>query len=141
MEEPFAQLTSVVCLVLMDSKYQTLAVQRPPDKRLGLLWEFPGGKVEAGESLEIALRREIMEELRLQLGKLQALEPVFHDYDFGKIKLFPYLSRCVEPCAFSLTEHVDAVWIQLQDWPTLNWAPADVPILKNLIRMHSEKDL
>ena len=53
------------CLVLKDQQEAVLATRRPEGKQLGGLWEFPGGKVETGESPEDALRREILEELKL----------------------------------------------------------------------------
>lgn len=119
----------VSCLILAAPGGCVLATRRPLDKALGGLWEFPGGKVEAGESAEEALRREIREELILELGTLESLTPVEHTYDFGMIRLLPFLTRCPERPAVHLVEHVEARWLAPVDFGSVEWAPADVPIL------------
>jgi 8-oxo-dGTP diphosphatase len=124
--------TVVVCLVLQDAEGSVLVTQRPEHKRLGLLWEFPGGKVEFGEDPEVALRREIHEELCYKVVRVEALPVVVHSYDFGLIRLLPFLSVCKERPLFTLTEHITACWIDPLDWQSLEWAPADIPIIKNL---------
>jgi 8-oxo-dGTP diphosphatase len=63
-------MLTVSCLILLDSQNKFLATQRPPGKSLDGLWEFPGGKVEEGESPEAALRRELWEELHLGVESL-----------------------------------------------------------------------
>jgi len=78
---------------------------------------------------EEALRREIREELHLDLGPLEAITPVEHDYGFGRNRLLPFLGRCAERPKLQLVEHIDARWIVPADFATLEWAPADVPIL------------
>ena len=122
----------VVCLVLRDTAGAVLATQRPRNKRLGLAWEFPGGKIEAGEEPENALRREIQEELTLSIGQLHRLSDVIHEYDFGTVRLIPYLSQCVDRPSIRLTEHIDSAWVCQKDWDNLEWAPADIPILSQL---------
>jgi 8-oxo-dGTP diphosphatase len=122
-------MLTVTCLIIADPGGCVLATRRPLDKALGGLWEFPGGKVEVGESGEEALRREILEELRLELGALQALTPVEHAYDFGTIRLLPFLACCQERPAIHLVEHMDSRWLAPVDFGSLEWAPADVPIL------------
>lgn len=127
----------VVCLVLQDATGAVLATQRPANKRLGLSWEFPGGKVEVGEPPETALRREIQEELTLMLGRIHRLADVIHEYDFGKVRLIPYLSQCAERPRIHLTEHIGSVWIDHRDWEQLQWAPADIPVLLQLNHLAS----
>lgn len=127
----------VVCLVLQDATGAVLATQRPACKRLGLSWEFPGGKVEAGEDPEAALRREIQEELTLQIGRVRRLVDVVHEYDFGKVRLIPYLSQCTERPRIHLNEHIASAWIDPRDWERRQWAPADIPILLQLNQLES----
>lgn len=122
-------MLTVTCLILAAPGGFVLATRRPLDKALGGLWEFPGGKVEAGESAEEALRREIREELCLEFGPLESLTPVEHAYDFGTIRLLPFLSRCPERPAVHLVEHMDSRWLAPVDFGSVEWAPADVPIL------------
>ena len=122
----------VVCLVLVDQENRILATQRPDAGPLAMKWEFPGGKVEAGENHETALRRELREELCLEVGNLTALVPVQHTYDFGTIRLWPFLSRCELPPRLKLVEHNDYIWSCLGEVNSLDWAAADVPILADL---------
>ena len=128
----------VVCLALQGTTGAVLATQRPGDKRLGLAWEFPGGKVEAGEEPETALRREIQEELTLSIGRAHRLVDVIHEYDFGTVRLIPYLSQCAERPRIQLTEHIASVWIDHRDWEQLQWAPADIPVLLQLNQLANE---
>lgn len=122
----------VVCLVMIDEDGFIFAAQRPPGKKLHLHWEFPGGKIESGEHPEAALRREILEELSLTLGPLEKLRGTTHDYDFARIHLIPYLHRCKKRPAVKLSEHIDSCWIIPSDLPAFTWAPADIPLVKNL---------
>jgi len=122
-----------VCLILSDPDGAVLATQRPASKHMGLCWEFPGGKVEADESTEEALRREILEELEISIGDLSPLPHADHTYDFGSIRLLPYRGTCETRPILHLTEHADACWIDLKNWTSLKWAPADVPVIQYLL--------
>ena len=121
-------------MVLVDPDGNVLATQRPEGKKLGLHWEFPGGKVEEGESPEAALRREIQEELGIRLGALQPMPAVTHEYEFGTIRLLPYQSFCDSRPDLMLTEHIAAKWLCLSDWNSLQWAPADIPVIHELCK-------
>jgi 8-oxo-dGTP diphosphatase len=123
----------VVCLIVIDQRGFFYATQRPPEKTLGLHWEFPGGKVEADELPEMALRREIQEELSVSIGQLEALPVVAHSYDFAIIRLTPFLHKCTDRPNFSLTEHVDSRWMHASDWSDYTWAPADIPVIEYLL--------
>ncbi|MCC6203005.1 MAG: (deoxy)nucleoside triphosphate pyrophosphohydrolase [Gammaproteobacteria bacterium] len=125
---------AVACLVLLDPDDAVLAARRPRHKTLGGLWEFPGGKLDPGESAEAALRREIREELRLQLGTVAPLAPVEHRYEFATIRLLPFLSRCLVRPELQPTEHDEVLWISIDDAERLQWTPADIPILEALKR-------
>lgn len=125
----------VACLVLVDSKNTVLATQRPEHKALGGLWEFPGGKLHDGELAENALRREIREELHLELGPLNPLSPVLHRYPFGVIRLIPFLACCDKRPVLRLAEHTAAEWVTLKEARLLEWAPADLPILAELAHL------
>lgn len=128
-------MLNVTCLVLIDSQGSILATQRPEEKALGGLWEFPGGKVESGEEPEEALRREIQEELCLKLCDLTPLEPVEHTYPFGTIRLLPFLARCKERPEIHLVEHTALRWLPIEETGQIEWAPADLPVLVQLREM------
>ena|SRR5437870_2550350 len=70
---------------------KVLICQRTKGKAFAGYWEFPGGKREAGESIEQCLRRELQEELAIRITLVQALATVDHDYPRGKIRLHPYV--------------------------------------------------
>tara|TARA_B110001469_G_scaffold30317_1_gene30885 strand:+ start:253 stop:687 length:435 start_codon:yes stop_codon:yes gene_type:complete len=137
---PAQQIIDVVCLVAIDRDNQILATQRAEDQPLGLLWEFPGGKIDTGESAEEALRREIIEELGIELGALTRLPAVTHAYDFCTIQLIPFLSKVdTRPQLGELHAHAAVQWIAWDDWDQLQWEPADLPIIEILLKTELSK--
>lgn len=107
-----------------------LLARRPPDKKLGGLWEFPGGKVEAGEAAEAALHRELEEELGCRVRVVQRLAPYVHAYEWGRIELIPFVCELAagspEPLAH---EHTALVWVEPAELGGYELAPADVPLV------------
>ena len=106
--------------------------RRPEGKALAGGWEFPGGKIEAGETQEAALEREIQEELEIQIEVGEALPASSYDYDFGTVVLYPYRASIVSG-VINLTEHPEGRWVSREDLPNLNWVPADIPIMQALL--------
>jgi 8-oxo-dGTP diphosphatase len=124
-------MTEVVCGVIKDEAGCFLACLRPAGKHLGGLWEFPGGKVEAGEPPEAALVRELREELGIEVTVEGALDPVTWTYDRGQIRLSPYLCHITLGIPSPL-EHEALRWCAPRDFESLEWAPADLPVLDQL---------
>ena len=123
----------VVCAILVRGE-RILLAQRPPDKKLGGLWEFPGGKVEAGESAEAALHRELQEELGCTVRITQTLAPFLHAYDWGRIELIPFVCELAEGSAEPHAhEHTALVWVERGELRNYELAPADVPLVAGLI--------
>lgn len=132
---PDPPFVPVACAALADPDGRLLAVQRAAGRTLAGFWEFPGGKIEPGESPESALRRELVEELDLDLsglGEFAPLSPVTHAYDFATIRLIPFLIRCRARPSLRLLEHADHRWIAIGEAGALDWAPADLPVLAQL---------
>lgn len=111
---------------------KVFAALRPEGKSLAGHWEFPGGKLEPGESLFDCIAREMEEELGMRVTPKQALPHVFHDYDNFQIELHPVLCD-VSSSDFELREHDDAGWFSIDGLSALTWAPADRPIVDQLV--------
>lgn len=92
------------------------------------MWEFPGGKVEQGETQQEALKREIKEELELEIDKLEYLTTV--EYDYSKFYLIMHCYIC-EICGgtLRLNAHNDAKWVDLEELNNQKWVPADVDVV------------
>jgi 8-oxo-dGTP diphosphatase len=124
-------MVEVVCGVIRNSEGAYLACQRPSDKHLGGLWEFPGGKVDPGESPESALVRELREELAVEVEIGLPLGPVVWNYSEKTIRLRPFLCTILSGNLLAL-EHEQVLWILPADFDQLPWAPADIPILREI---------
>ncbi len=118
----------VVCAVIQDGK-RLLAFRRGSQSAHAGLWEFPGGKVKLGETLDEALHREIWEELMIKIKISKQLPLVEHQYDTFRIHLFPFLCS-LEKGVIHLTEHDAYQWVDLQEAQMLDWSAADVAIWK-----------
>ena len=96
-------------------------------------WEFPGGKMEAGETPEDALKREIWEELETKIVVEKLLTTV--DYDYPKFYLTMHCFMCsIESGQLTLKEHEAARWLQLSDIYSVDWLPADKVVVDRLIK-------
>jgi 8-oxo-dGTP diphosphatase len=123
----------VVCAILRDARDRILLAQRPAHKHLGGKWEFPGGKVEPGESPEAALLREIREELGCELAELRPLVRFTHDYGSVAIEMIPFLCRLAPDSPPPHPhEHTALAWTPLDTLASYDLAPADLPVIAQL---------
>jgi 8-oxo-dGTP diphosphatase len=131
-------LIKVVCGIIFKDDL-VLICRRKPEKSLGGYWEFPGGKVEDGESKEESLLRELIEELNLKVKIKQHFFDTVHQYDNGAIELISFICE-TENIASESTDHDQLEWVNVSD--LLNWklAPADIPIAKELIEELKARD-
>ncbi len=115
--------TVIVAAAAIIRQGKLLACQRGYGELKGN-WELPGGKLEKGETGMDAVRREILEELRVQVIPERFLCRVEHDYPAFHLRMDVFLCR-PETAAVSLTEHQSACWIGPEAVDTLAWCPAD----------------
>lgn len=110
---------------------KVLAMQRSEQMTLPLMWEFPGGKVEVGESEEEALVREIKEELAIEIEILDYVNEASYPYDFGTVSLKVYTAEILAG-EIALEEHKDGKWLAWDELSEVDWAPVDIPAVKAL---------
>jgi len=124
----------VACALLEDSAGRVLVAQRPAHKHLALQWEFPGGKLEPGESPATALLRELREELGCTAEIVRALPACTHAYPTVTIELFPFVCRlALASPAPHPHEHVALRWVFPSELSSLDLAAADLPVVAHYL--------
>lgn len=96
-------------------------------------WEFPGGKIEAGETPEAALKREIQEELDTQIVVEQFITTVEYDYPNFHLTMHCFWCRVASGC-LTLKEHKAARWLATEELDALDWLPADIIVVEEIKR-------
>jgi 8-oxo-dGTP diphosphatase len=128
------KLLLVVAVALIDADGRVLIAQRPAGKQLGGLWEFPGGKIEAGERPEETLIRELREELGIET-KADCLAPLTfasHPYDDFHLLMPLYVCRRWEGFV-QAREHQALKWVRARDLKDYPMPPADEPLIPALV--------
>lgn len=113
---------------------KVLIAQRAPEDNLPLKWEFPGGKVEKGETPEECLVREIKEELDLDVAVTGHFMNSICEYETCKIELMAYFAE-ITGGSLGLNVHNDAKWADIMNLPDFDFAAADVAIVSKLIHL------
>ena len=127
-----------VVAAIIQYQNRFLCLQRSPSKLdyISKKYEFPGGKIEQGESRKVALQREIMEELSVSLEHLEFFSTVEHQYPDFHITMHSFLCSISDPSRIKLTEHIDQKWLKTNELKELDWAAADIPIVNKLQKDH-----
>lgn len=125
----------VVCAIIYKEK-KILVAQRSKSMSLPLKWEFPGGKVQPNETHEQCLHRELKEELNIEVKIQKKMTSNTHDYGNFIITLIPFTAKYVSG-EIKLTEHNAIKWVEKKDLPSLEWAPADFPILNQILNSNT----
>ncbi len=120
----------VAAIIIKNDKY--FIAQRNKNKHMGLSWEFPGGKVEMGETFEIALKREIKEELNINIAINNKLGEENYKDERINVKLHYFLCSHTSGEIY-LNEHEDSAWITKNEFKNYNFAEGDSDII-NLLK-------
>ena len=119
-------------LIMCDGKI--LIGQRKHGKSLEYKWEFPGGKLEKGETMEECLARELMEEMQLKITVGEHFIDSTYEYDFGTIILHAYWATCNSQNIPAVLEHEQYKWVAPADLQKYDFAPADKPIITAILQ-------
>jgi 8-oxo-dGTP diphosphatase len=121
----------VVAAVIRSTDGKILITQRGKQMSFTGKWEFPGGKLKEGERPVDALKREILEELCLDIQVDQKILEWTYEYSFGKVSFIAYNSR-VKEGVLQLVEHMDYRWETIENLKSYDWTPADLELVNKL---------
>lgn len=120
----------VAAIIIQNQK--VFCCQRKDEGLLAKKWEFPGGKIEEGETKEEALIREIKEELNTDIKVIERYMTINHKYESFNLIMDTYFCAVIKG-NLELREHMDAKWVQNNQLKDLDWAEADVTIINKII--------
>ena len=127
----------VVCAVIRNDKNEIFCCKRGPGRALEGYWEFPGGKVEANETHEETIVREIREELKTTIEPIKYIGVSNYEYkDIEKpfsITMYAYECRLIQG-ELELTEHTEKKWVKKENLDSIKFAPADLPIVNMILK-------
>jgi len=121
----------VVTAAVIEEQGKYLITQRKKNAHQGLKWEFPGGKVESGESPETCLVREIKEELNVHIEAGEIFKVVSHNYEDKQVILLCYKCKIIEGNVCPI-ECEDYKWVTPEKMSGFQFAPADIPVVEAL---------
>jgi 8-oxo-dGTP diphosphatase len=126
-------LPIVVAAAIIQQEEKFLLTRRKPESDLGGLWEFPGGKKESGETLEGCLRREVKEELGVEISELQLFHSLRHQYPEKEVELHFFTCSIIQghPQALDCAE---IAWVHKHELISYEFPPADIPVLQKIIQ-------
>lgn len=121
----------VAAIIIYDNKI--LCVQRGQNKLtyISNKYEFPGGKIEPGETKQETIKREIFEELNVEIEVGEEYLTVNHEYPDFFLIMHSFICECKNPI-ITLSEHIDFKWLNKSELENLDWAAADIPIMQKL---------
>lgn len=127
------KIIKVVGAIIENEHGEILCALRSPKMACPNMWEFPGGKVEIGETLSQTIEREIKEELGCKIRFLEFFNDNTHAYDTFTVNLITV--KCILESGTPIaSEHSKLIWLKRENLPSLQWAPADIPAVEQLLK-------
>ena len=128
-----SNIVNVTCaIILIENKI--LVAQRSDKMKLPLKWEFPGGKLEENETEIDCVKREIKEEINIDIEVVKKLSSSIYDYGAFKINLIPFIAKYIHG-EIRLAEHKDYKLLEKVELLGLDWAEADLPIVEEFLKL------
>jgi len=119
-----------VACAIIELGGKVLCTQRSESMNMPLKWEFPGGKIDEGESPQDCLKRELIEELGIEASVGRPLTVTTHHYPSFSVTLYPFICEIISG-KINLHEHNAMVWLMVEELQNLDWAEADIPVIAN----------
>lgn len=126
------KVVKVVAAIIENDEQEILCALRSSEMSIPNRWEFPGGKLEEGETLFAAIEREISEELQCKVVASAVFNEHTHEYDAFIITLISIKCRLIEGTPIA-TEHAKLIWLKRENLLSLQWAPADLPAVEQVM--------
>ncbi|MBB3114553.1 8-oxo-dGTP diphosphatase [Paenibacillus phyllosphaerae] len=124
-------MIQVAAAIILNDEGRILIAKRKQGKSQGGLWEFPGGKLEEGESPEVCLIRELQEEMNINISPYAYFDTSDHRYGERQIQLIAYLATYVSG-EIVLHDHDEYRWASILELAEFEFAPADIPFVAKL---------
>lgn len=121
-----------VTAAIIEKEGHIFAARRKPGIHLAGYWEFPGGKLEPGETEKQCLARELQEEFGVECEVGEFMEESVYDYGSKIILLRGYRVHHLRG-AYQCRDHDKIGWLTVEELPYLKWAPADIPLVQKLL--------
>lgn len=129
-------MIDVSCAIIRNEDFLVLVVQRGPDTDHPYKWEFPGGKVNKGETSEDSVIREVLEELEMDIVIVGTMSPAEYDYGTKQIRLIPFVCDTLQEKPV-LNEHVDWKWVNHKELLLIDLAEADIIVASDYVATYN----